>query len=62
LLDRLVRELLEHDGHDEFGLEIATDGRVVRMEWPRLNVAATPELAQTLTALLGDSGQVTLQA
>jgi DNA polymerase III subunit alpha len=61
LLDRVVRELLEHGGHDEFGLEIATDGRLVTMEWPRLSVAATPELAQTLTGLLGDFGQVTLQ-
>jgi hypothetical protein len=61
LLDRLVREMLEHSGHDEIGLEIATGGRLVSMDWPRLSVAATEELAQTLAALLGDSGRVTLE-
>jgi hypothetical protein len=62
LLDRVVREMLEHSGHDEVGLEIATGGRLVSMDWPRLSVAATEELAQTLAALLGDSGQVSLEA
>ena len=61
LLDRLVRELLEHGGHDDVGLEIATGGRVVQMEWPRLNVAATEELSEMLTDLLGDSGRVSVE-
>ncbi len=62
LLDRVVREMLQHGGHDEVGLEIATGGRLVSMDWPRLSVAATEELAETLAALLGDSGQVSLEA
>jgi hypothetical protein len=62
LLDRVVREMLKHSGHDEVGLEIATGGRLVSMDWPRLSVAATEELAETLAALLGDSGQVSLEA
>jgi hypothetical protein len=62
LLDRVVRELLEHGGHDDVVLQIATGGRLVSMEWPHLTVAATEELTQTLTGLLGDSGVVSLES
>ena len=60
LLERLVRTLLEHAGDDEVGMEIATVDRVVQLDWPRLGVAATDELAAELADLLGDSGRVAL--
>ena len=62
LLDQLVRTLLEHNGHDEVDLEIATSGRVILMEWPRLNIAATDELMDTLRRILGDSGGVRIES
>ena len=58
LLQQLVRTLLEHAGDDEVGMEIATAGSLVQLDWPRLGVAATDELASELADLLGDSGRV----
>ena len=58
LLQQLVRTLLEHTGDDEVGMEIATAGSLVQLDWPRLGVAATDELASELADLLGDSGRV----
>ncbi len=60
LLEQLVRTLLEHAGDDEVDMEIATADRLVQLDWPRLGVAATDELAAELADLLGDSGRVAL--
>ena len=55
LLD-LKNVLMEYQGKDEVLLEIATDGRIVTMEWPMVRVNACDELQERLRQVLGDSG------
>ncbi len=61
LLEDVRRLLLDNRGEDEVGLDIATEGRIVRLEWPMVRVDAGPELEQSLQELLGPSGHVSVQ-
>jgi DNA polymerase-3 subunit alpha len=56
VLDDIKRLLLEFQGNDEVYLEIATEGRVVVLEWPQVRVKACPELEQQLASALVDNG------
>ncbi len=55
LLD-LKNLLMEYQGMDEVMLEIATEGRIITMEWPMVRVNACEELQARLQHVLGDSG------
>ena len=55
LLD-LKNLLMDYQGRDEVLLEIATNGRIVTMEWPMVRVNACDELQERLQQVLGDSG------
>jgi len=55
LLD-LKNLLMEYQGKDEVLLEIATEGRIVTMEWPMVRVNACDELQERLQQVLGESG------
>ncbi len=61
LLYDVKRLLLEHSGEDEVSLEIATGGRIVRLDWPLLRVNADPDLERQLGALLGAAGRVSIE-
>lgn len=60
LFDDVTKLLLEHAGADEVTLEIATGGRLVRLEWPQVRVNACEELERQLADLLGDAGKATI--
>ena len=62
LLADLRRLLLEYLGPDEVKLEIATEGRIVTLEWPPVRVNACAELEQGLQELLGDAGHVMVES
>ena len=62
LLDDVKRLLLEFRGEDEVSLEIATDGRIVTLEWPMVQVDASAELEARLKAVLGASGTTAVEA
>ena len=61
LLEDVSRLLLEYGGEDEVSLEIATDGRIITMEWPVVRVNACSELEERLQDLVGTSGRVSVQ-
>ena len=61
LMEDVKRLLLEYRGNDEVNLEIATNGRVVTLEWPLVRVDACAELEQQLGEMLGSSGHVSIQ-
>ena len=61
LLDDVKRLLLEFRGDDEVSLEIATDGRIVTLEWPMVQVDASAELEARLKAVLGASGSTAVE-
>ena len=61
LLGDLSRLLLEYQGDDSVSLEIATDGRVVSMEWPLIKVHVSDSLEDRLRELLGSAGQVLVE-
>ncbi len=48
--------LMEYQGQDEVNLEIASEGRIILMEWPMVRVNACAELEERLQSLLGDLG------
>jgi hypothetical protein len=54
------RVLLDYRGEDEIELEIATDGRIVTMEWPLVRVNVCSELERRLRELLGQAGTVSV--
>ena len=56
LLDDIVRLLLEYRGDDSVVMEVATDGRIVTLEWPLIKVNICPDLEAGLTSLMGGSG------
>ncbi|MQG15742.1 MAG: DNA polymerase III subunit alpha [SAR202 cluster bacterium] len=60
LLNNLIRELLEHTGHDDLEMEVKTPNSVVKLAWPLIKVEATTELAEYVAEMLGDSGYVAL--
>ena len=62
LLDDMKKLLMEYQGDDEVSLEIATEGRVVTMEWPLVRVRACSELEQQLEGLLDGAGTVTVES
>ena len=62
LLDDVKWLLLEHQGEDEVNLEIATEGRIVTLEWPVVRVNADSELEQRLKELLGSAGHVSIES
>ncbi len=53
--------MLELRGGDEVSLEIATDGRIVTLEWPPVQVDACAELEQRLNDVLGESGRISIE-
>ena len=55
-LDDVVRLLLEYRGNDTVRMEIATDGRVVMLDWPLIQVDICPALEDGLRELLGNGG------
>ena len=57
LLDDIVRLLLEYRGDDSVVMEVATDGRIVTLEWPLVKVRICPDLEAELTSLMGGSGR-----
>ena len=57
LLDDIVRLLLEYRGDDSVVMEIATDGRIVTLEWPMIKVKICPDLEADLTSLMGGNGR-----
>ena len=57
LLDDIVRLLLEYRGDDSVVMEVATDGRIVTLEWPLIKVRICPDLEAELTSLMGGSGR-----
>ncbi|MBM3945587.1 MAG: hypothetical protein FJ317_08905 [SAR202 cluster bacterium] len=61
LLEDVKRMLLQHEGPDEVGLEIAAEGRVYMLDWPIVRVAASAELEARLREVLGDRGQATIE-
>ncbi|MCH8187005.1 MAG: DNA polymerase III subunit alpha, partial [Chloroflexi bacterium] len=61
LLDDVKRILLEFRGDDEVSLEIATDGRIVTLEWPPVQVDACAELEQRLNDVLGEAGRISVE-
>ena len=38
-------------------MEVATDGRIVTLEWPLVKVRICPDLEAELTSLMGGSGR-----
>ena len=62
LLDDVLRLLMEHLGENEVRLEIATEGKVVTLQWPTVRVDASPELEQRLAELLGASGVASVES
>ena len=61
LLEDLSRLLLEYGGQDDVSLEIATQGRIISMEWPLVRVDASPELERRLQELLGPRGRANIE-
>ena len=57
LLEDVSRLLLEYRGEDDVNLEIASQGRIISMEWPLVRVDASPELERRLQELLGLQGR-----
>ena len=57
LLDDIVRLLLEYRGRDSVVMEVATDGRIVTLEWPLIKVDICPDLEAKLTTLMGTAGR-----
>ena len=57
LLDDIVKLLLEYRGDDSVVMEVATDGRIVTLEWPLIKVDICPDLEAGLTSLIGASGR-----
>ena len=57
LLDDIVKLLLEFRGDDTVVMEVATDGRIVTLEWPLIKIDICPDLEDELTSLMGDSGR-----
>ena len=54
--------LVEHQGESEVTLEIATDGRIVTMEWPVIRVDASESIVDELRQLLGAAGDAYLSS
>ena len=61
LLDDVKLLLLEHHGDDSVSLEIATEGRIVTLDWPLVRVNADAVLERRLGVLLGASGRVSVE-
>ncbi len=61
LLDDIVRLLLEYRGKDSVVMEIATDGRLVRLSWPLIQIDICPELESGLRELLGSTGRFLIE-
>ena len=61
LLDDVKLLLLEHHGDDSVSLEIATEGRIVTLDWPLVRVNADAVLERRLGTLLGASGRVSVE-
>jgi DNA polymerase-3 subunit alpha len=61
MLERVKNTLLDFQGQDEVGLEIAIEGRIIALDWTRIQVNACDDLQERLRALLGDAGQVAVE-
>ena len=62
LLHDVLSLLMEHLGDNEVNLEIATEGKIVTLQWPTVRVDASPELEQRLTEMLGTSGTASVES
>ncbi len=56
-----MRLLLEYRGKDSVVMEIATDGRLVRLSWPLIQIDICPELESGLRELLGSTGRFLIE-
>ena len=61
ILSDLKRILLDHEGDDEVGLDIASDGRIVSMKWEDVRVHLSEDLERALKEVLGSAGQITVE-
>ena len=61
ILERVKNTLLDFEGKDEVGLEIATEGRIIALDWTRIQVNVCDDLENRLRTLLGDAGQVVVE-
>jgi hypothetical protein len=52
---------MEHLGKNDVKLEIATEGKVVTLQWPTVRVNASAELETQLRSLLGSSGAASIE-
>ena len=60
-LDDIKTTLLEHQGEEEVTLEIATQGRLITMDWPMLKVRISDDLKRALREYVGESGEVSVR-
>ena len=61
MLDDVKRLLLDNSGADDVMLEIASGGKIYRLEWTPIKVSASDDLAQSLQDILGGSGSATVE-
>jgi len=61
MLERVKNTLLDFQGQDEVGLEIATEGRIIALDWTRIQVNVCDDLENRLRTLLGGAGQVAVE-
>ena len=61
VLEDVKQLLLESQGSDSVGLEIAVEGRIVSLDWTPVRVKISPELEQSLRDVLGPVGQVLVE-
>ncbi len=56
MLEDVKRLLLDNQGGDDVGLEIASNGHLYTLEWPIVKVDITADLIHRLQVILGDHG------
>ena len=61
LLEDIKDLLMENQGDDEITLQIASEGRIISLDWPIVKVEAQPDLERTLMELVGSAGRVTVE-
>ena len=62
MFEEIKNLLLDYPGNDGVILEIATEGRIVVMEWPMVRIKICEELESQLQELLGTTGKVSVES
>ena len=57
MLEDVKRLLLDNQGSDDVGLEIAADGRLYTLDWPIVKVNISADLIYKLQVVLGEHGK-----